>query len=171
MWMTNLSEKIPQCPICRRVVPVQVSYNFSHPMIRLMRFLYVLEIFLYYTNITPILQGTAILAFPFALPCSKDFLFFATHYSIHSILDMFLISERELLFFRYIHLILLTMYINHKKIHPLTHFVEGRSLIHAKSIEYSESALTAFGAALTATQPATNALEGNKPRRSGRRKG
>lgn len=182
LWLKSLSEKSPRCPICRRDAPVQVIYDFSHPMIRIMNFLYVLEIFLYYTKITPILQGTAILAFPFALPCCKDFVVFSTHYSIHSVLDMFLISEREQIFFRFLHLILLTMYINHtKKVETLRSFIIGHTMVYAQIRSYSDIDVsistttqpspTATQGSPTATQGSPNATEGDKPRRSGRRKG
>lgn len=175
MWLFR--QDIPRCPICRRDVPIQLNHDFSHPILRLMKFLYIVELFLYYYT-TPVIQGTAILAFPFIFPCSQDFIFFASHYSIHSMLDMVFIPENDIIFFRYLHLILLTMYINNKKIYPLTQFVIGRSIIYAKTLEYSEpvnssevsSASAPFAAgsaafALTASQSATNATEGNKPRR------
>jgi hypothetical protein len=179
MWLYNFQCKEQvRCPICRRDAPFKVTYDFSHPVIKLMKFLYVLELFLYYQTITPILQGTAVLAFPLLLPCSRDFLVFVSHYSIHSILDMFFISQKEQIFFRYLHLIILATYINHKKrVEPLLHFVEGRSIIYSKSIEYSAVASTASAVGSTASavgstaaQPTTNALEGDKPRRSGRRR-
>jgi hypothetical protein len=159
MWLLNTEQ--PNCPICRRDVPFQITYDFSHPIIRIMNFLYILEIFLYET--TPVLQGTMILAFPFIFPCSKDFMFFATHYSIHSIFDILFISQKQLILFRYLHLIILGTYIHHIKTHPLKQFISGRAIIYSKTLEYSE--VTAFTVESTTTQPTTNALEGNKPRR------
>ena len=161
LWLLNTGKLA--CPICRRDIPFQITYNFSHPILRLVKFLFVLELFLY--NATVIGQGTAILALPFVFPCSRDFLFFAKHYSIHSILDMFFIGEKERIFFRYIHLIILATYINHiKRVEPFTPFVTGRAIIYSKSLEFAPAS------ALTATQPTTNATEGDKPRRSGRRR-
>ena len=174
MWLFSKHPIIPKCPICRRDIPFKITYDFSHPILRLVKFLYVFELFLY--NSTAIAQGTAILVFPLVLPCSRDFLVFAIHYSIHSILDMFFITQKEQLFFRYIHLIILATYINHKKrVEPFTHFVSGRPIIYSKSLEYSEPAFTAAltaaqGAPFVATQGAPNALEGDKPRRSQRRR-
>ena len=164
MWLFSVSCKGQiRCPICRQDVPFRVIYNFSHPVIRLMKILYVIELFLY--GAVPILQGTAVLAFPLLLPCSIDFLVFATHYSIHSVLDMFFISEKQQIFFRYIHLIFLAVYINTtERVEPFSRFVEGRTIIYAKTASAASS--TAF--ASTASQPSTNALEGNKPRRSRR---
>ena len=177
MWL--LSVRHSSCPICRRDVPFQVTYDFSHPILRLMNFLYVMELFLYGT--VPILQGTAVLVFPFVLPCSQDFLFFSTHYCFHSILDIFFIGQKEQIFFRYLHLIILAIYINHKKrVDPLTQFVIGRVIIYSKSLEFAPalaistaaqpSPTASQGATFVASQGATNATEGNKPRRSGRRK-
>ena len=174
MWIFSVSCKGKiRCPICRQDVPFRVIYDFSHPVIQLMKFLYVIELFLY--GAVPILQGTAVLAFPLLLPCSKDFLVFATHYSIHSFLDIFFISEKQQIFFRYLHLILLAVYIDHtERVEPFTRFVEGRSIIYANTVSVSTAfASTAFAStafASTASQPATNALEGNKPRRGGRRR-
>jgi len=183
MWLLSTGKLT--CPICRRDIPFQITYDFSHPILRLINFLYVLELFMYST--VPVLQGTALLAFPCILPCSKDFLFFATHYSIHSILDMFIISEKEQVFFRYLHLIILAIYINHKKrVDPFTQFVIGRSIIYSKKLEYSTALVATQDAPVGATQDAPvgaaqdvpvgaaqdapNALEGDKPRRSGRRR-
>ena len=179
MWLLSTGKLT--CPICRRDIPFKITYDFSHSILRLVKFLYVFELFLYYNTVTPILQGTAALAFPLVLPCSQDFLFFATHYSIHSILDMFFIAEKERIFFRYIHLIILATYINHKKrVEPFTPFVTGRAIIYSKSLEFAApSALTPTqgapfvatqGAPFVATQGVTNATEGDKPRRSGRRR-
>jgi hypothetical protein len=181
MWINTISEKSLSCPICRRDIPFKITYDFSHPILRLIKFLYVFELFLYYDSLTPIIQGTAVLAFPFMLPCSRDFTVFATHYSVHSILDMFFLTQNEQILFRYLHLIILATYINHiKRVDPFTQFVRGRTIIYSKSLEYSEpftltaaqgATIATQSATFVATQGATNATEGNKPRRSGRRKG
>ena len=171
LWLLSTGKLA--CPICRRDIPFKITYDFSHPILRLVKFLYVLELFLY--NVTVIGQGTIILVFPLILPCSRDFLFFAKHYFIHSILDMFSITQKERIFFRYIHLIILATYINHiKRVEPFTPFVKGRAIIYSKSLEFapSEPALTTSTqpTPFVATQGATNATEGDKPRRSGRRR-
>jgi hypothetical protein len=88
---------------------------------------------------------------------------------------MFLISEREQIFFRFLHLILLTMYINHtKKVETLRSFIIGHTMVYAQIRSYSDidvAVSSATQGSPTATQGATNATEGDKPRRSGRRKG
>ena len=178
LWLFN-QHTIPNCPICRREIPFQLTYDFSHPILRLIKFLYIFELFLYYDSLTPILQGTAVLAFPFVVPCSRDFVVFATHYSVHSILDMFFFTQNEQILFRYLHLIILATYINHiKRVEPFTQFVTGRTIIYSKSLEFAPLALTLSTAGSAAAQPttfvatqgATNATEGDKPRRSERRR-
>jgi hypothetical protein len=88
---------------------------------------------------------------------------------------MFFITQKERIFFRYLHLIILATYINHiKRVEPFTSFVTGRAIIYSKSLEYSEPALTVLTTSqpttFVATQGAPNATEGDKPRRSGRRR-
>ena len=169
LFMTSIDKDItPICPVCRRDIPIQTCYNFSHTSVWLMVGVSIIEIpiGIHFNTCIILIQGSILLAYPFIVPFSKDILFFIHHYTLQVLFDLICIcggldNLGLLLMIRYAHILFLAFFIDRDKKDPLTPFITGYELLHSSTLEYVP---------LIPPKPAANSLKGNKVFRRGRRK-
>ena len=147
-WFHEICEKywifsvnILRCPVCRRDVPVQYVYDFYDKNIYITLAFLCLEVPLgiYFDTFLLMAQAVFMLAFPFLFPCSVDLSFFIVNYNLHAALDILFLSrgiyteiQRELIFFRFIHIIMFSTTINKRTHIPvLSSFTLGRDIVHS----------------------------------------
>jgi len=126
---------------------MKVNYSFSHdigPAQKLLwntGILFILEIPIGIHYKTPIivLEGLFMILFPFVAPFSRDITFFLTQYNLTLLANVILLvlyknTMYNVVLHRLFHMFIMSLYINTKKINPLTPFTISREITYAKIV-------------------------------------
>jgi hypothetical protein len=147
-WTDTLPIDTPiKCLICKREPILKLNYCFtdigpSQKFLLNTAILFSLEIPLafYYNTWVIGAQGLYIILYPFVAPFQYDLTYFLAQYNFTMIINLLLIllyrfnlKVESITTYRFIHIGLLSLFINaRKKVNPLTPFVITREITHSK---------------------------------------